>query len=85
MPHAVTQETEEEGTFPFQANVDGFMHLNCTIPEQVGTISLQADVGVQPDSNNYSTSPRSREVCETAEDPAAAKGESIGCRAKQTV
>ena len=47
-PNAVTQENEqEEGIFPFQADVDGSLHVNCTSPEQEGTISFQADVVVK--------------------------------------
>ena len=51
VPYAVRQQTEQEGTFPFQAYVDGFLHVNCTkIPEEEGTISSQADVGVKPET-----------------------------------
>ena len=47
-PHAKTQSTEREGSFPLQANVDGFLHV-CTSPEQGTTILLQADTGVDVD------------------------------------
>ena len=48
-PHAVTQENEQERTFPFQADVDGSLHVNCTSPEQEGTTSFEANVGVKPE------------------------------------
>ena len=37
-------------TFPFQADVDSFLHVDCTrIPKQGGTLSFQTDVGMNPD------------------------------------
>ena len=51
VPHTVMQQTVQEGTFPFHSGVDGFLHVNCTsIPEQEGTSSCQADVGVNPET-----------------------------------
>ena len=47
VPHVVTEETKQEGTFPFQADIDDSLHINGTSPEQEGTISLLADVGVK--------------------------------------
>ena len=49
VPHPGMLQTEHEGTFPFQACVDGFLHDNCMrIPGQTGTLFCQADVGVNP-------------------------------------
>ena len=36
---------EEEEIFPFETNMDGFLHSNCTSPEQE-CILLQSDVEV---------------------------------------
>ena len=36
---------ENGETFPFETSMDGFLHLNCTITEQV-CILLRSDVGV---------------------------------------
>ena len=48
VPHAVTQQTEQQRTFPRQASADGFFHVHCTRTlEQVGTILSQAGVGVK--------------------------------------
>ena len=48
VPHAATQQTEQEGIFPFQASFNGFFHVDCTRTlEQEGTISFQAGVGVK--------------------------------------
>ena len=84
---AETQKTEQKGTFPLQASIDGFLHVDCTRTlDQEGTFSLQADVGVDNETtNNYHTRHFSRDVCETAEEPAAAKGDRIGCRGNQAV
>ena len=35
--HAVTHKMEQEETCPFQADVDGFLQVDCTSPEQEGT------------------------------------------------
>ena len=49
VPHPKMQQTEHEGTFIFQVGVDPFLPVDCTmIPEQEGTSSCQADVGVNP-------------------------------------
>ena len=45
VPHAVTQQTELKRVFPFQAGVDGFLHVDC-ISEQERTVSLQAGADV---------------------------------------
>ena len=43
------QQTEYEGTFPSQVDVDGFLHVDyIRIPEQEGTSYFQAGVGVNP-------------------------------------
>ena len=40
---------EKERIFFFQVDVDGFLHVDCMrIPEQEGTPSFQANVGVNP-------------------------------------
>ena len=66
-PHPEMKQTKQGGTFPFQADVDGFLHVNCTrIQEQGGTLSFRADVRVNPKATDtISTSHRSPEVCET--------------------
>ena len=46
VPHADYAEQEE--MFLFQVGVDRFLHVDC-ISEQEGTISFQADVGVNPE------------------------------------
>ena len=51
VPHDVTKQTEQAGTFPFQADVNDSLHVNCTSPEQeAATISLQTDVGVNDET-----------------------------------
>ena len=85
VPHAVTKQTEQEKTFPFQADVDGSPHINCTSSEQEGTISLQAYVGVRPKTTTTTAQVSSRAVCEIAEEAAPVKGDSTGCRASQAV
>ena len=46
VPHTEIQQTEQEGTFPFKADVDGLLHVDCTrISEQAGHFPSQADVG----------------------------------------
>ena len=46
-PHPEMQQTDDGGTFPFQAGIDGPFHVDWTrIPEQGGHLSFQADVGV---------------------------------------
>ena len=45
------QQTEQKGTFPFQAGVDGFLHVDCTrVPKQERILSCQADVGVSSET-----------------------------------
>ena len=44
-PHAESQSTEEEGIFPLQASLKGFLHV-CTSPEQESTFLFQVDVGI---------------------------------------
>ena len=44
VPHTMTQQTEQRGTFSCQVSVNGFLHIN-RIPEKEITISFQADVG----------------------------------------
>ena len=47
------QSTEQEGTFSFQAGVDGFLHVECTrIPKQEGISSKPADVGLNPETTS---------------------------------
>ena len=49
MPYAETKQTELEENFPFQADVDEFLHVISTrVPEQEGTNSFQADMRVKP-------------------------------------
>ena len=44
------QQTEQKGTFLFQADFDGVLHVDCTrIPEQEGASSFQANVGENPE------------------------------------
>ena len=51
VPHPEMQQTEQEGTFSFQAGFDGFLCVDCTrIPEQKRTLSCQADLGVNPET-----------------------------------
>ena len=51
-PHIVTQQTEQEGDFPFQAGVDGFFCVDyyTRIPAQGGSLPSQADVGVESET-----------------------------------
>ena len=60
LPHAETQQTtEREGIFPFQASVDGFLHVDCTrSPDQEGTNLLQADVVVKPEATTAQAAAR---------------------------
>ena len=49
--HPEIYQTEQEGTFPFQAGVNGFLHIDCMrIPKKKGTSYFQADVGVNPEA-----------------------------------
>ena len=82
--HAATQPSEKEGTFPFQAVVDHFLHVAC-IPEQEGTDYLISSRRGGKPRNNYKTSCRLPGVCEAAEKPAAVRGDRAQCRAKQDV
>ena len=53
MSHVVTQQTEQEETFSFQAGIDGFLCVDSTrILEQGGNLPSQADVGVKPEETN---------------------------------
>lgn len=61
VPHAGMQQTKQEGTFPFQVNVDGFLHVNGTSPKQKGTFSLQADVGANPEETAITAQLTARE------------------------
>lgn len=46
--HTEVPQTEQEGTFPFQADVDGFLSVDCTrILDQKANLRSQADVGVK--------------------------------------
>ena len=51
-PCSVSRMTKDTGKMEHgaqQATVSGFLHVNCTrIPEQEGTLSFQADHGVNP-------------------------------------
>ena len=47
-------QTEEEGLFPLETSMDGFLRSNCTSTEQEYIILLQPDVGM--DDNNETTS-----------------------------
>ena len=50
VPHAMTQQTKQEGFFSLQASADGFLRVDCTRTlEHEGTLSFQADVGVKPE------------------------------------
>ena len=50
-PHPEMQQRDQGENFSFQADIDGFLHVDCTrIPEQGGTFSFQADVGVNPET-----------------------------------
>ena len=45
-----SSQTDQGGTFPFQADTKGFLHANCTrILKQRGGFSRQADVGMDPE------------------------------------
>ena len=45
--HPEMQQTDEGETFPFQADVDGFLHADCTrISKKGGDFSFQVDIGV---------------------------------------
>ena len=66
--HTVTQQTEQERTFPFQAGTDGFLHVSC-IPVQERTISFQAEVGVNPEITTVQVTA----VRETADWPATVR------------
>ena len=58
VPYSVTQQTAQKGTSPFQADVDGFFHVDCTrILDQEGTVLLQADVGVKPQTTKHKLPP----------------------------
>ena len=47
VPRAETQKNEQKGTFPLQASIDSFLHVDCTRTlDQEGTNLLQADVEV---------------------------------------
>ena len=49
MPQTELQQTDHADTLSFQAGVEGFLNVDCMkISEQEGTISFQADVGVNP-------------------------------------
>ena len=61
VPHAITQQTEQKENFPLYAEVVGFLHVNCTSPGQEGTISLQANVGVKPETTTTTAQVVARE------------------------
>ena len=49
VPHTEIHQEEQEGTFPFEAGVDGILRIGCTkISEQEENLPSQADVGVRP-------------------------------------
>ena len=51
MPHTVTQQTDQEVTFPLQAGVDGFLRVDSTrIPKQGVNLPSQADIEVKPET-----------------------------------
>ena len=50
----VETSTEEEGIFPLETSMDGFLHFNFTSPEQE-YILLQPDVGVDDEKENTAT------------------------------
>ena len=59
VPHPEMQQTKQEGTFPFQAGIDGFLHIDCMrIPEQERTSSFQADIGVNPETTTVRVAAR---------------------------
>ena len=82
---AETQSTERRG-FPLQASVEIVLHVIYTSPEQE-CILLQPDVGVDDEEKQLLQNSRcSRGVCETIKEvAAAAKDDSMDCRAKQEV
>ena len=50
-PHPAMQQTDQRGIFPFQVDIDCFLHIDCTrIPEQGGALSFHADVEVNPET-----------------------------------
>ena len=51
---AKTQSTEREEMFPLQANVDGILRFNCTVPEQKCILS-QPNVGVDDNDETASS------------------------------
>ena len=76
MPRAETQSTERKGIFR-QASLDG-----CTNLEEGEALAHFRRPG-ETGNNYYRTTRCSRGVCETAGEPAAAKGESMGRQANQ--
>ena len=51
VPHIVTQQTRQEGTFSFQAGFDGILRIDSIrIPEQGEKLQSQADVGIKPNT-----------------------------------
>ena len=45
------QQTDQGGTFPFQADIDGFLHADCTrISKKGGGFSFQIDIGVNSET-----------------------------------
>ena len=92
---AETQIIEEEENFPFGTSMDGFLRLNCTSTEQeyillqsgvgVNDNKVQPEVGIGDSNDATTTNRRSRGVHETYEDAAAARDDSLGCRAEQAI
>ena len=60
--HAVMQQTEQEESFSFQADIDGFLQVNCISLEQEGTFLLQADVGIKPEITGSTAQVAARET-----------------------
>ena len=58
----VETPTEKEDIFPLEISMDGFLHSNCTSPEQE-CILLQLDVGVDGEKETTATSQQAA-VCE---------------------
>ena len=61
MPRAEMQSAEQEGFFPLQASLDGFLPVSWTSPEQKTTISLQADVGADDEETTTTAQATARE------------------------
>ena len=59
---------EEEGLFPLETSMDGFLHSNCTSTEQEYILLHQPDVGVD-DEKETSANSQQAAVCEEFASP----------------